>query len=65
MILRMRDVRAAGMCSRGVRLWFKRYNLSWEDFLKNGIESEKVSATGCAMGQKVVDVAEQRRGNDQ
>lgn len=50
------------MCSKGARTFFTRYGLDWNDFLKNGVEVEKVLATGDAMGKKVVEVARAERG---
>lgn len=61
MIITMRDIRAAKMCSGGARRFFDRHGLDWKDFLDNGIESEIVLATGDAMARKVVEVANERR----
>ena len=60
MIIKMRDIRAAKMCSRGARQWFERNGLDWNDFLKNGVDSEKVLQTGCPIGKRVVEVANGR-----
>lgn len=57
MIITMRDVRAAKMCSRGARKFFERHNLDWSDFIKNGIDAEKLLSTGDAMAVRVVEVA--------
>jgi len=57
MIIRMRDIRAAGMCSKGAREWFVRNGLDWSAFLKHGVDSEEVLKTGDAMGRHVVEVA--------
>ena len=57
MIIRMRDIRAAKMCSRGAREWFDRNNLDWADFLKSGIDSDVVLKTQCPIGRRVVEVA--------
>lgn len=57
MIIRMRDIRAAGMCSRGARAWFIKYGFDWADFLKNGIDSDRVLSTGDIQGLRVVEVA--------
>lgn len=54
----MRHIRAAGMCSAGTREFFKRHNLDWADFLKNGIPAEKFLQTKDAMAIQVVRVAE-------
>ena len=61
MIIRMRDIRAAKMCSRGARAWFVRHGLDWSEFITNGIDAELVLATGDAMAIRVVEVA---RGRD-
>ena len=60
MTITMRHIRAAKMCSRGAREWFDRHGFDWSDFLKQGIESEKVLATGDAMAWRVVEVANGR-----
>jgi len=57
----MRHVRAAGMCSSGAREFFKRYNLNWQDFLKNGIPAKTLIEIGDAMALQVVKVAENGR----
>lgn len=57
----MRDIRAAKMCSRGTRAFFQRHNLDWSSFLKNGIEAEKLEDTNDAMALQVVEVARGRK----
>lgn len=37
-IITMRDVRKAGYCSRGVRVFANKYNLDYQDFLLNGVD---------------------------
>lgn len=61
MKITMRDVRGAGMCSKGARQFFKRHRLSWPEFLKAGVDVEKVEATGDAMALRVIEVARERR----
>lgn len=61
LVIFMTDIRAASMCSRGARAFFIRNNLDWSDFLKNGIEGEKLSGTGDAMAIRVVEVARGRK----
>ena len=56
----MRHIRAAKMCSSGARAWFNRHGFDWSDFLKHGIDSDKVLATGDAMAIRVVEVANGR-----
>jgi len=57
MIITMRDIRRAKMCSVGARAFFIRHGLDWQSFLKQGIDSDKVLATGDAMAKRVVEVA--------
>lgn len=57
MLIRMEHVRAANLCSRGARAWFKRYNLNYNLFLTQGYPEATILGTGDALGQIVVDVA--------
>ena len=41
-------------CVRGVRLWFKSYDLDFDDFLKNGIDSETLLNTKDSLAERVV-----------
>lgn len=50
----MRDARAMNVCSAGSRDLFKRAGLDWNDFLTNGIDSDKLEATGDAVAIAVV-----------
>lgn len=61
MIITMRDIRAAKMCSRGARKFFERHGLDWGAFVKSGISAEKLEATGDAMAIQVVEVARGRK----
>jgi len=61
MIITMRDVRRAKMCSHGARAFFKRHGLDWSAFLRSGVDSSVVLATGDAMAAKVVEVAHGRQ----
>lgn len=50
-----RDIRAAGMCIiPGAKMFFERYGLDWRDFMRNGVEIEKIIATGDELGMQVV-----------
>lgn len=57
----MADVRRARMCSRGARAFFDRHTLDWDAFLRDGIGSDLLEATGDAMAMKVVEVARGRQ----
>ena len=61
MTITMPDIRAAKMCSKGARAFFDRHGLDWDDFLKRGVDADKLTATGDAMAIEVVRVAYERR----
>lgn len=60
-MVKMEHVRAARMCSRGARAFFRRHGLDWEVFLREGLPAEKVEATGDAMAIRVAEVARGRK----
>ena len=35
----------AGFCTRGARAWFERYGLDWTDFVRNGIDAQRLLDT--------------------
>jgi hypothetical protein len=57
----MRDIRRAKMCSLGARAFAIRHGLDWSDFLRHGIDSDKLIATGDAMAIRIVEVASGKR----
>lgn len=57
MIIRMTDIRAAKMCSRGARAFFQTHGLNWEKFLQEGIPEEELLNTGDPMARQVVETA--------
>ena len=57
-IVHMRHVRAANLCSRGGRAWFHHHGLSWTDFLRDGIPAATLRATGDALAARAVSAAE-------
>lgn len=57
LIITMRHVRAAGMCSRGARAFAQRHDLDMARFLRDGIPAEQLEATGDAMAIKLVEIA--------
>jgi hypothetical protein len=60
-VIRMSDLRAGRMCSRGARAFAERHNLDWQDFLRNGIPASKLEATGDAMIIKIVEAIRGRQ----
>lgn len=60
-IVTMRDIRAAKMCSKGARTFFERHGLDWGRFLKEGIPASELEKTQDAMALQVVEVANGRQ----
>lgn len=60
MMVRMSDVRAAKMCSRGARDFFARHDLDWSAFLEAGVDHELLLATGDPMARQVVELVLKR-----
>ena len=56
----IRDLRDARYCLAGVRPWFRRHGLNWQDFLARGIEADRLRATGDALVEPVIRIAETR-----
>ena len=59
-IITMKDIRSAAMCSRGARAFFIKHNLDWKSFLERGICATELSEIQDAMKDKVVEVARGR-----
>ncbi|PJF07756.1 hypothetical protein [Pseudorhodobacter sp. MZDSW-24AT] len=56
----IQDLRAARYCLAGVRPWFRRHGLDWQEFLDGGIEAEALRASGDALVEPVILQAEVR-----
>lgn len=56
----IQDLRAARYCLAGVRPWFRRHGLDWQEFLDSGIEADTLRATGDALVEPVIRQAEVR-----
>lgn len=56
----IQDLRDARYCLAGVRPWFRRHGLDWQDFLARGIEADQLRATGDALVEPVIQIAEMR-----
>lgn len=52
-------MKAAGLsyCNPGARRWFKLHGLDWNEFIRDGVDSEVLIATGDAMAFAVVEEA--------
>jgi hypothetical protein len=56
----IQDIRSARYCLPGVRPWFRRHGLDWQAFLDAGIPAETLRATGDALVEPVIRMAEER-----
>lgn len=54
------DMRALKYCNRGIRAFYARHGLDFADFLKRGIEAERLEQLNDAMAQRAVDYARER-----
>ena len=59
----IQDIRAARYCLPGVRPWFRRDGLDWQAFLDAGLPAETLRATGDALVEPVIRMAEERIGS--
>lgn len=60
--VRMPDLRAERVCSGAAREFWKRQGWNWTDFLTNGIEADKLIATGDPVAVRVAERARAERG---
>ena len=56
-IVRMKHVRAADLCSRGTRAWFDRHSLDFNHFLDKGYPVEIIEQTNDELGLRVAAIA--------
>lgn len=61
-IVRMKHIRQAKLCSSGTREWWRRNDLAWQDFLDNGIPEEELLKTGDPMALRAVEMARKDHG---
>lgn len=61
MIVTVQHCAELGYCMKQVRPWFVANGLDFMDFVKNGIEEEKLSALGDSYADRIVAHA---RGED-
>lgn len=57
----VRHLRAAKLCTRGGRAWSARHGISWTDFLRDGIEADRLRAVGDALAMRVIAEAEKEQ----
>lgn len=58
--VKMVDVRAAHMCSRGTREWARLNGFDYKQFLREGCPIEQVEAVDCEMSRQVCKAARER-----
>lgn len=56
-IVKMKHIRKAAMCSGGSRDFFAKHGMDWNKFLSEGLPEADFIATGDAMALEVVKVA--------
>jgi len=60
MIVTHEDTKALGYCNAGLRKWFPRDGVSFDDFRKDGVTTEWLRASGDAMAIRLAEAVEQR-----
>jgi hypothetical protein len=61
MMIKLRHIREAEICTRGARLWFNSHGLSWNNFLTKGIEVEVIEKFDDALANRVIEVARKEK----
>lgn len=61
MIVTHDDAKAFGYCNAGLRKWFPRNGVSFDDFRQQGVTVEWLRATGDAMAARLADEVERQR----
>ena len=54
------DAKAMGYCNAGLRKWFPRDGISFDDFRRDGVTTDWLRATGDAMAMRLAESVEQR-----
>ena len=54
------DAKALGYCNAGLRKWFPRDGVSFDDFRRDGVTTDWLRATGHAMAMRLAEAVEQR-----
>ena len=61
MIITIEHVRAAHYCAKGSRAFCAKYKLDYSDFLKNGIDEQKLLDLNDSMADRLVRTAHGRK----
>lgn len=61
-IVRIKHVRMARLCMKGMRVWFQHHGLDLETFRREGLPVEVIEGTGDKMALDVAKVAREDHG---
>ncbi len=59
------DAKAFGYCNAGLRKWFPREGITFDDFRQQGVTTDWLRATGDAMASRLADAIEQQYAQQQ
>ena len=59
------DAKAFGYCNAGLRKWFPREGVTFDDFRQQGVTTEWLRVIGDAMASRLADAIEQQRAQQQ
>jgi hypothetical protein len=54
------DAKALGYCNAGLRRWFPREGVTFDDFRRRGVTTEWLKATGDAMAIRLAEAVERQ-----
>jgi len=60
MIVTHDDAKAFGYCNAGLRRWFPRDGVSFDDFRQNGVTTDWLRASGDAMACRLAEAMERQ-----
>lgn len=61
MIVTVADMRKVKYCVDGTKLFFKKHDLDWKEFVLNGLDEEEFAKTNDGLADKMVEAAHERR----
>lgn len=54
----LRQAKPRSICIEGAKRWWEKKNLDWSQFVTEGIDSQVLLGTGCALAKRVVAAAQ-------
>lgn len=61
-IVTVKHVRAARLCTSGMRVWLEHHGFDVTDFVRNGLPAETLEATGDEFALRVAAIAREEAG---